>query len=183
MVEQIENFISDDVCDSLIEEGLKCFNASTVLGEAVEGYRSAVDCFLSNNNSYANEIKKNLSTYFSIPFENMEDIDIIKYEKGGEYKLHHDFFHSSETYYSGEIERGGQRILTFLIYLNDNFEGGETEFPKHDLKITPKKGKLVVWTNTTEDGSVDYDSLHAGLPVINGVKYIGVIWVRESKFY
>jgi prolyl 4-hydroxylase len=48
--------------------------------------------------------------------------------------------------------------------------------------VTPLKGKLVVWDNLNPNGSLDYTSIHAGLPVISGIKYIAVIWIRENKF-
>ena len=70
-----------------------------------------------------------------------------------------------------------------MIYLNDDFEGGETHFPSLNLVVKPKKGKLVIWDNVNEDGSLDFNSLHAGLPVKKGFKYIAVIWIRENKFY
>jgi len=183
MVNEFKNFISNDICDTLIEEGLKHFTPSTVLGEPIEGYRFAMDCFLDNDIPIVHRIRDALAYYIEVPIENMESMSIIKYEVGGEYKEHYDFFHESEDYYLEEINRGGQRILTLLVYLNDDFEGGETEFPNLGIKIKPKKGKLIIWNNTNDDGTVDYDSLHAGLPVKSGVKYIAVIWVRASTFF
>jgi len=80
------------------------------------------------------------------------------------------------------MKRGGQRAKSALVYLNDDFTGGETEFPKINIRVSPQKGKLVLWDNTFEDGNPDHDSLHAGLPVISGTKYIAVIWIRFGKF-
>ena len=85
--------------------------------------------------------------------------------------------------YDEYVKTGGNRTHTALFYLNDDFEGGETEFPKLDIKVKPELGKLLLWTNMNDDGTLDYDSLHAGLPVIEGEKWILVIWVREQKFY
>ena len=113
----------------------------------------------------------------------MESIHVVKYSVGEEYKDHHDFFHPGEEYYEDEVNRGGQRLKTALVYLNDDFEGGETNFPNLNIKVDPKKGKLVLWDNIKDDGSLDYDSLHAGLPVKSGYKYIAVIWIRENEFY
>jgi hypothetical protein len=66
--------------------------------------------------------------------------------------------------------------------LNDDFTGGETEFPKKDTSVTPQTGRLLIWRNLNEDGTLDYDSLHAGLPVLSGEKNIAIVWVRENSF-
>ena len=86
------------------------------------------------------------------------------------YELHNDF-----------IGKSGNRTHSFLIYLNDDFKGGETKFIKQDRIVTPETGKGLLWTNTI-DGELLKDSEHAGLPVTEGYKYILIIWVRENKF-
>jgi hypothetical protein len=50
------------------------------------------------------------------------------------------------------------------------------------IKVNPVKSKVVIWDNLNEDGTLDYESIHAGLPVISGTKYIATIWIRENKF-
>jgi prolyl 4-hydroxylase len=80
------------------------------------------------------------------------------------------------------MSRGGQRIKSVLFYLNDEFEGGETNFPMKGIKVKPVKSKAIIWDNINEDGTLDYESIHAGLPVISGFKYIATIWIRENKF-
>jgi prolyl 4-hydroxylase len=111
----------------------------------------------------------------------MEQLHFVHYAVGGEYKVHHDFFHPGTDYYKDSIGRWGQRKKTALIYLNDNFKGGETEFPEVKRTIIPKKNKLVIWDNLKENGELDYASLHAGLPVIEGIKQIVVLWIRENS--
>ena len=116
-----------------------------------------------------------------LPVENQEEIHIVKYEIGGEYKPHHDFFHVTEDYAAEHIANGGNRIKSALIYLNDDFEGGETEFPELNIIVKPELGKLVIWDNMV-DGKLDYTSIHAGLPVKSGIKYIAVVFIRENNF-
>ena len=70
----------------------------------------------------------------------------------------------------------------FLFYLNDGYHGGQTDFPTKKIMVTPKKGRALVWKNLKDDGSPDYESLHAGLPVLAGTKWIAVVWIRENKF-
>lgn len=182
MVTEIENFLTDDECNDLIKESSSHFFKTTTLGQVIEGYRVAEGAWLSNNLEIVKNLKNKVHQQCGVPIPNMEGTHIVKYEIGGEYKVHHDFFHVNETYYEGEMKRGGQRIKTALVYLNEGFTGGETEFPQMSIKVNPKRGKLVLWDNTHPDGSPDYDSLHAGLPVISGTKYIAVIWMRQSNF-
>jgi len=80
------------------------------------------------------------------------------------------------------MDRGGQRKYSALIYLNDDFEGGETYFPKINYTVKPEIGKMVIWENLNKDNSLNYDSLHAGLPVLSNEKWICIVWVRETKF-
>jgi hypothetical protein len=76
----------------------------------------------------------------------------------------------------------GQRIATFLIYLNDDFEGGETVFPKAGLSVRPAKGDALFFANVDEAGAPDPRSLHAGLPVAAGEKWIVSQWIHNRPF-
>ncbi len=147
-----------------------------------EGYRKAESMWMDQMNPLVRPIVERVSELLECPIENQEPPHVVRYEVGGEYKLHHDFFHLGEDYTEEMMKYGGQREATFLIYLNDNFEGGETDFPKFKLTIKPKTGNAIIWNNVTEDKKLDKKSIHAGLPVINGSKYILVIWIRESAF-
>lgn len=72
----------------------------------------------------------------------------------------------------------GPRYITFLIYLNDNFEGGHTNFPNINKSIIPQKGKAVLFYNVNKDGSIIPESLHQGSHIINGTKWIANKWIR-----
>ena len=183
MVSELNEFLSLDHCNSLIELSQPQFTKTTTLGKEIDGYRVAQGAWLPSKNGHVDLLRKMVSEYTLFPEENMEGTHIVKYEIGGEYKVHHDFFHPGESYYDKEVtSRGGQRSKTALVYLNEDFTGGETEFPQLGIKVIPQRGKLVVWDNINPDGSLDYTSIHAGLPVLSGIKYIAVIWIRENKF-
>lgn len=184
MVTEIDDFLSPEECDNLISLASTTFDEVGVLGESVEGYRVASGAWLEEKDGEVPlKYMELVSEITKLPKVNMESIHVVKYGIGEEYKDHHDFFHPGESYYEDELSRGGQRLKTALVYLNDEFEGGETNFPNLNIMVKPKKGKLVLWDNINEDGSLDYDSLHAGLPVKSGYKYIAVIWIRENEFY
>jgi prolyl 4-hydroxylase len=73
----------------------------------------------------------------------------------------------------------GQRIVTCLVYLNDGFEGGETEFPAIDWRYRGKPGDSLIFNNVTPQGLPDMASLHAGLPPTRGEKWVLSQWVRD----
>ena len=94
-----------------------------------------------------------------------EGLQILRYQEGDKFDKHIDSDYN-----------GMERLYTTLIYLNDDYEGGETNFPINGTKIIPKKGKLIIWKN--KKNGVDYDkSMHESLPVIKGTKYALVNWV------
>jgi len=182
MVVEKENFITSEECDEIIKLASDGFEKSKTLGTDIEGYRVAFSTWIKNDEPISIKLKQITSEETGIPIENMETIHVVKYEVGGEYKDHQDFFHPGEPYYDDCMSRGGQRIKSVLFYLNNEFEGGETNFPMKGIKVKPVKSKAIIWDNINEDGTLDYESIHAGLPVISGFKYIATIWIRENKF-
>ena len=69
-------------------------------------------------------------------------------------------------------ERGtSNRLLVWLLYLNDVEEGGETEFLYYGKRFSPKKGSLLL----TPAG---FTHAHRGNPVLKGVKYTVTGWVE-----
>ena len=176
-----EGFLSIKKCDELIAKSNDLLEKAKTLGVEIDGYRTALNAWIPNDDTLSIEIRQLISTEVNVPVENMERLSIIKYDTGGEYKEHHDFFHPGQDYYDECMSKGGQRIKTALIYLNDGYEGGQTAFPIIGMTFQPKKGKAVFWDSSI-NGELYYESLHAGLPVISGTKYIAVVWMRENKF-
>jgi prolyl 4-hydroxylase len=181
MIQEFKNVLSVDECNELIQISKDKLSEATTLGTNIKDYRTAENTWLFEKTELNDRIKNIISEKTELPIEHQEAIHIVKYNVGGEYKEHHDFFHPDTDYYNTHIERGGQRVYSCLFYLNDDFEGGDTSFPKIKYVITPELGKLVVWKNLNNDLSINLNSLHAGLPVIKGEKWICIIWVRERK--
>lgn len=182
MINIIDNVLSSSECDELIELGNPSLKTATTLGEHISGYRTADGSWLYEETPLTQKIKQIISTMTGTPKENQEFIHIVKYEIGGEYKEHHDYFPPNQSYTEQSLGVAGQRTTSCLFYLNDDFEGGETLFPIRNIKVTPRKGRLLIWNNVDINGIEDSESLHAGLPVITGTKYIAIIWIREKKF-
>jgi prolyl 4-hydroxylase len=181
MVREFDNFLSPELCDKLINLSLDKLEVAEVLGEN-QNWRTASSCWLTeSHNESISDLRVRISEMINMPVENMETLHIVKYDVGGEYKTHQDYFHKGEDY-NENISRGGQRQKTALIYLNEDFTGGVTRFPQIYLSIKPEVGKLVIWDNLLSDGTPDLLSSHCGLPVESGEKWIAVIWIREKEF-
>jgi prolyl 4-hydroxylase len=182
MIKILDDFLTKEECLELIDMGTKQMQAATTLGAKIDGYRTADNSWLYESTPLTQKIENFISKESGLPVENQENIHIVKYYVGGEYKPHHDYFQPNESYYNDSMGTAGNRVFSFLIYLNHNYTGGETEFPTKKIKITPKEGRLLIWRNMNEDGSLDPNSFHAGLPVKTEVKYIAIVWVRENTF-
>jgi prolyl 4-hydroxylase len=111
-----------------------------------------------------------------------ETIQGQRYLPGQEFKAHCDWFYADQSYWPQERKRGGQRSWTAMAFLNTVEEGGQTHFVNIGASIEPKPGVLLVWNNARPDGSPNVDTLHAGTPVIKGVKYVLTKWYRARIF-
>jgi hypothetical protein len=88
------------------------------------------------------------------PFGLYQPLRIYRYEIGEHFGLHHD-----QSYQ----DPGGRRsLLTFMVYLNEGFSGGETSFPEQGQVITPRTGMALLFQHML---------LHAGERVTSGTKY------------
>jgi hypothetical protein len=110
-----------------------------------------------------------------------EASSILHYAPGQEFKPHYDFLDPALPGYALDVQRSGQRAATFLIYLNEDYEGGETEFVKLNWRYKGRKGDALLFWNLNTAGEPDRDTMHAGLPTTSGEKWIFSQWLRASK--
>jgi hypothetical protein len=110
----------------------------------------------------------------------MEAPSVLHYAPGEQIAEHYDFVNpASSPDYTAEIARNGQRMITFLIYLNDDYEGGETDFPLLGVTHKGTRGEGIYFVNALADGSPDKRMLHAGRPTTRGEKWIVTQFVRS----
>lgn len=181
----IEDFLTDKECDylcSLIEDNPV---RSTVSGTGYEAsvvadFRTSSTKTLSYSDPTVNAIDNRIAAELEMPKENGESFQGQVYEVGQQFKHHHDYF--SNDSYINHCLHSGQRLWTFMIYLNDVEEGGETDFPQISKTFKPKKRTAVVWRNAYATGQENPATLHAGLPVIKGKKIVITKWFREKPW-
>ncbi|HVL77202.1 MAG TPA: 2OG-Fe(II) oxygenase, partial [Noviherbaspirillum sp.] len=127
-------------------------------------------------------IEARLAALTRWPAERGEGLQLLRYEKGNEYRPHFDWFDPALPGPARHLERGGQRLATIVMYLSDVEAGGGTTFPEAGLQIQPRRGHAVFFANTDRFHVPDPRSLHAGEPVERGVKYIATKWLRTTTY-
>lgn len=181
MIFEIPNFLSKKECISIVELAKKEISPNNLI--------KSIPFVISNeSNNLIAKIREFIKEKTNLPIKNQEEFLITKYLKDGEYGDHYDSFIIKEKsmfnqdFFDCCMSHGGQRIYTFVFYLNDDFSGGETEFPKLNIKVKPQTGKVAYWKNTDSEGNTNELMLHKGSKVLSNEKWVVVIYVREKEF-
>jgi prolyl 4-hydroxylase len=119
-----------------------------------------------------------LARIAGLPHARAEFLSVLKYDPGEEYRPHFDWIPPSGR----DFNASGQRIRTALLYLNDDYEGGETHFLAPDFRFRGAPGDVLVFSNVGADGAPDQASRHASLPIRSGAKWLASKWFRERDF-
>ena len=188
----IKNFLSNEICDHFVKLSNGKLERALVSSETkgiVSKGRSGSNCWINHNkDDITLSVANRISNIVEIPLENAESYQIIYYDKSQEYFNHYDAWDFNDIERSKRnLNKGGQRLFTALVYLNNVEEGGSTKFTKLNIDVKAEKGKLLIFENVYEDTNIrHYYSEHAGRPVIKGEKYAFNLWFREcplNKLY
>ncbi len=109
----------------------------------------------------------------------MEAFAVLHYAVGEEASEHYDFLDPAVPSYAGQIARMGQRVATCLLYLNDGYEGGETEFTSLGLRHRGGTGDALIFFNADADAVPDPRTAHAGRPPTSGEKWVLSQFIRN----
>jgi prolyl 4-hydroxylase len=181
----IDSVLSPSDCNYIIQKAEKLFTPSTVVGGAPrDPSRTSETAWISKSDPVARKIFAKVGELTGKPNDCCEDLQVVRYKPGTFYKAHHDSCCEGNGACREFETRGGQRVATLLVYLNDDFTDGETHFPEYDdLKITAPPGSGILFRPMgSEEAKCHPKALHAGLPISSGVKYVCNAWVRENKF-
>jgi prolyl 4-hydroxylase len=124
-------------------------------------------------------LQQRMASACGIPMTQFEATAILHYNPGEQIMNHYDFVDTDLPDYAREINENGQRIITFLVYLNDGYTAGETVFPKLDICHKGEAGEGFFFTNALEDGRPDHRVLHAGAPPQAAEKWIVSQFIRN----
>jgi prolyl 4-hydroxylase len=145
-------------------------------------FRTSESCNLRLTDPINILVERKINALTGIGPSHGETIQGQRYAKGQQFKEHHDFFYTSEPYWPEQERQGGQRTWTAMIFLNEPEGGGQTHFPKANVRVTPRTGNLLAWNNLDSFGQPNTFSLHTGCPVDGGVKYVITKWYRERPW-
>lgn len=145
-------------------------------------FRTSESCNLRLTDPVNLKVQAKIDALMGIDPAHGETIQGQRYAVGQQFKEHHDFFYTSEPYWPEQEKSGGQRTWTAMIFLNEPEAGGQTWFTKANVRVSPRTGNLLAWNNLDEHGQPNPYSLHTGMPVGGGVKYIITKWYRERPW-
>lgn len=174
-------FLVPEICDALValaDERLRASTTTDAFADPnIRTSRSSDIGSLGNN--LVMQLDELISEALGIHWSYSDATQIQRYDVGQEYKAHYDYFTPGTRDYQVHCQFTGQRTWTFMIYLNDVEEGGGTRFRRLEKTIMPEKGKAVIWNNLNPDGSVNPYTIHHGMKVRRGSKYVITKWFRE----
>jgi prolyl 4-hydroxylase len=181
----IEGFASPELCDWLVARAGPKLAPAQVYdhdtgGPRSESVRTNSECHFPRDSSdlLLLTLRARMAVASELPVHAMEAPAVLHYIPGQEFLPHFDFLDTNLPGPAKEVARGGQRVLTFLVILNDGYEGGETDFPELGKRWKGRKGSALFFWNVEPDGKVDRRTLHAGLPPTSGEKWLLSQWVR-----
>lgn len=181
----IENVISPEDAQYIVNYALDKYAKSGLVGTASadETIRKSETCWLSRNDPVARKLIEYVCSIVNKPFENAEDLQIVRYKPNGFYKPHHDSCCDSNKACEDFIKQGGQRVVTLVVYLNDEFGAGETNFPNLGIKIkAPKHGGILFYPMNEDKSKCHPHALHEGTELTHGEKIICNVWIRDTPF-
>lgn len=188
----VNNVLSGTECKSLVDfvSKKKKLEESLVLGrdKPEEKVRRSTQTWLkSRDHPTVEKLTRFAVEHFRVPRKYVQDAQVVKYEKGGFYKPHHDQCDSCDPNCLKEAVTSGPRYANLLVYLNEDFEGGGTRFPSikregKELVTVPKTGRGVAFYMLDASGrKVHPKAMHGGEPIKTGKKWIVNLWVRKPR--
>ena len=178
---KIYDFLSCEECDALIQafQNEEFIKSEVSNKDTNKEFRTSTTCHLfPEKNPFYADLNNKICAILDIDKNKGEILQAQKYVVGQEFKEHTDYFDKNTEYNKPFLDNGGQRTWTFMIYLNNVDEGGQTRFPRINMEFHTVKGMAVVWNNLINEQFENYYSLHCGMPVLNGEKYIITKWFR-----
>mmetsp|Transcript_512 Transcript_512/g.767 ORF Transcript_512/g.767 Transcript_512/m.767 type:complete len:514 (-) Transcript_512:113-1654(-) len=190
----LDNFVSEDECDRLIElggelgyhrsadVGAKSFDGKTT--RKISNSRTSTNAWCRahcETDPVAEAVTQRIVNLTGVDSQNYEWFQLLQYEVGQYYKVHHDF---SEHHLDRQF---GSRILTVFLYLNTVTEGGGTNFPNvtaDGTTVQPQRGRAVIWPSVLDENPNKKDPRtdHQALPILEGVKYGANAWIHQRNF-
>ena len=180
------NLLGPDECEALIAAARERLARSLTVetqtgGEAVNADRTSDGMFFERGeNAVVTRLEARIGNLLRWPVEFGEGLQVLRYSPGAQYRPHYDYFDPKEPGTPSILRRGGQRLASLVMYLQEPTKGGATTFPDVGLEVAPVRGSAVFFSYDRPDPATR--SLHGGAPVVEGEKWVATKWLREREF-
>ena len=180
------NLLSAEECEAIIESAKPKLARSLTVetatgGEELNPDRTSHGMFFTRGQTpEITAVEQRIARLVNWPVENGEGVQVLHYRPGAEYKPHYDYFDPDEPGTPTILKRGGQRVATLVMYLNEPARGGGTTFPDVGLEVAPVRGHAVFFSYDRPHPATR--TLHGGAPVLEGEKWVATKWLREREF-
>lgn len=179
----LPGFLDPASCAALVERIDRDVRPSTIADpNGDEAFRTSTTCDLDHRDPLVRSVNAKLHALTGIPLEFGEPLQGQRYDVGQEFKAHTDFFDPHGADWETYCTVPGQRSWTLMVYLNEPAAGGATRFLATGKIHQPETGKLLAWNNIGAGGEPNSDTLHHGMKVRKGRKYIITKWFRERPW-
>ena len=176
-------FIGPVLCDALIERIDAVRRPSTIADpNGDSAFRTSETGDLSADDPVVQAVEARLAAFTGLDPAHGEPLQGQRYAVGQEFKGHTDYFEPTGIDYDRYCSVAGNRTWTVMVYLNQPEAGGATRFKAIDKIVQPETGKLLAWNNRRPDGTPNPATLHHGMKVRSGVKYVITKWYRERPW-
>jgi len=186
-IAMVKRFISAGACDWLIEHAKPYLQRAQTFalddGKAADDLartHRAAEFLPGRLDTMLSFVRARIAAFTGMSTGVLETSQVLHYSVGEIFAPHYDFLDLRHAAYARQVVEHGQRVLTVLIYLNDNYEDGETYFPKLERGFKGRKGDALVFWNVTPEGTPDPLTLHMGSAPTSGEKWLFSQWIRMS---
>ncbi|MHC9417264.1 prolyl hydroxylase family protein [Sphingomonas citri] len=177
------DFLSPEECAALIKLIDADRRPSTIADPNGDtAFRTSETCDLRDDDPLVAAINRRLADFAGLDPRHGEPLQGQRYAVGQEFKAHTDYFEPTGADFARYCSVAGNRTWTMMVYLNAPEAGGATRFKAIDKTIQPEPGKLVCWNNRRPDDTPNPATLHHGMKVRAGVKYVITKWFRERPW-
>lgn len=178
----VRDFLDSATCAALIERIDQRRRPSEIADDVgVANFRTSETCDLDWRDPVVGEVDRKIGELLGLPLDASEAIQGQRYAPGQEFRPHTDTFEPGGYDFYVHTADTGQRTWTAMIYLNQPEDGGATRFKLIGKTIQPEAGKLLAWNNLLPDGRPNPATLHQGMKVRRGTKYILTKWFRQRS--
>jgi prolyl 4-hydroxylase len=176
----VRDFLPPELCDAIIERIDSQRRPSTIADDSgIANFRTSETCDLDSGDPVVADVDCRIVGLLGLDPALGEPIQGQRYAVGQEFRAHTDTFNPGSYDYYVHTAAGGQRTWTAMLYLNDPEDGGATRFKTIGKTVHPERGKLLAWNNLLADGAPNPATLHHGMKVRKGVKFIITKWFSE----